>query len=307
LGYLEYIKETDAGDQLAFKYFTQAAKQGHPMSTFHVGLMTAEGRVVGKDLVKAVEWLTIAEEKNIHDAMYIIARIHFGDYGGTPDTQKSRDKFLKIINNKSLEGSEIWTLAVFYFGRFTLGLNDAESQKSTDLAFSEVLRSELKSRRVNWAKAEIAEFVKKGLTKAGVGDGSKEDAQCQKFGFAVVSDTYSQCRFKLQVARKEAEEREKIYELEKKRHELAVARYQQQLAEQERAIERAKGEALMKFGLGLMAGQSPYASENLTNATRQMLDLPPAPQRSRTEMFTITNPQGRIINCSARGNSIDCF
>ena len=100
---------------------------------------------------------------------------------------------------------------------------------------------------------------------------------------------------------------EKIYAQQKKQYELEQQRYQDEVAAYEKERERRKGAAMLQFGLALMGGQSPRASENFANAGRSVLGLPPvAPTQPSFQNFTITNPNGRITNCNVFGNNVTC-
>ena len=140
------------------------------------------------------------------------------------------------------------------------------------------------------------------------GDGSNEHQMCVKFGFVVGSAPYSDCRLKIDIAKREQAQRQAAYEIEMKRYQEEQRRYEAQVAEYEKEKERQKGLAILRFGAALAGGTSPYFSENLGNAGRQSLGLAPiAPTRPQIQNFTITNPAGRMTNCTAVGNNINCF
>lgn len=140
------------------------------------------------------------------------------------------------------------------------------------------------------------------------GDGTNEHQMCAKFGFTVGSAPYSDCRLKIDIAKREQAQRQAAYDIEQQRYQEEQRRYEAQVAEYEREKERQKGLALLRFGAALAGGTSPYFSENLGNAGRQSLGLAPiAPTRPQIQNFTITNPAGRMTNCTAVGNNINCF
>lgn len=140
------------------------------------------------------------------------------------------------------------------------------------------------------------------------GDGTNEHQMCVKFGFQVGSAPYSDCRLKIDIAKREQVQRQAAYDIEQQRYQEEQRRYEAQVAEYERQKEKQKGLALLKFGAALAGGTSPYFSENLGNAGRQSLGLAPiAPTRPQIQNFTITNPAGRMTNCTAVGNNINCF
>jgi hypothetical protein len=141
------------------------------------------------------------------------------------------------------------------------------------------------------------------------GDGTNEHQMCVKFGFVVGSAPYSDCRLKIDIAKREQAHRQAAYEIEMKRYQEEQRRYEAQVAEYEKEKERQKGLALMRFGAALAGGTSPYFSENLANAGRQSLGLAPnPPTRPQIQNFTITNPvANRVTNCTMVGNNINCY
>ena len=131
---------------------------------------------------------------------------------------------------------------------------------------------------------------------------------CAKFGFVVGSTPYSDCRLKIDIAKREQAQRQAAYEIEQQRYQEEQRRYEAQVAEYEREKERQKGLALLRFSAALAGGTSPYFSENLANAGRQSLGMAPTPPtRPQIQNFTITNPAGRMTNCTVFGNNINCF
>jgi hypothetical protein len=176
-----------------------------------------------------------------------------------------------------------------------LELLDRKKQRSAD------------KNSVNLNVPQPNEVQKPGKTAA-KGDGSPDHVTCEKFGFVVGTSQYSDCRMKMELARKEAQQRQAAYEIAKRQYELESQQYQEQVARYEKEKERQKGEAMMKFGLSLMGGRSPYLSENLANAGRATLGIPPAPPIApQIQNFTITGPSGRMTSCSVVGNNVNCF
>ncbi len=132
------------------------------------------------------------------------------------------------------------------------------------------------------------------------GDGTPEHYSCARFGFVLGTSAYAECRMKMDIAKREAQQKQAAYELEMKR-------YQEQVAQYEKEKERRKGEAMMRFGLSLMGGTSPYFSENLANASRAAAGLPPVPPAAPDiQNFTITNPYGQNTHCTVFGSMINC-
>lgn len=308
LGYLDYKKNTPVGNKSAFRYLLKAAKLGHLPSMSQVGVMYLKGTGTKKDLVEGANWLLKASDMGSVSAIYNLGLHYSGHYGGELKSQLALEQFFKIINRKELEQTENWTLSAFYIGFLTINTTEQSGKEISDIALTEVLKSKLTTPRVVWAKKQVESFIENGLTRVGQGDGSEDDKLCQKFGFQVLSSEYSQCRLKVEIAKREANDRQRTYELVKRRYDQDMSYYEQQRAEIERERQRSKDEALVRFGLALMGGTSPYASENFANAGRQVLGMPPVePPRPKIENFTITNPAGRMVSCTASGNNINCF
>jgi hypothetical protein len=140
------------------------------------------------------------------------------------------------------------------------------------------------------------------------GDGTPEHKTCSRFGFATSTPAYSDCRLKIDIAKREQAQKQLAYEADQRRYQEEQRQYEAKVAEYERQKEIQKSLALMRFGLSLMGGTSPNASENFANAGRASLGMAPVqPTRPQVQNFTITNPAGRMTNCNVIGNNINCF
>jgi hypothetical protein len=113
------------------------------------------------------------------------------------------------------------------------------------------------------------------------GDGTPDHSTCSRYGFNAGTTEYSQCRMQIDVARSQAQEQQRQYEA--------------QVAEQNKAKERAKGEALLMLGLGMMAGGGKRPSSSNFNTIE-----PP-------QMDRIYNlPGGKFMRCSTLGMVTNC-
>ena len=200
----------------------------------------------------------------------------------------------------------IFLLIVFCPPVFALDLSVYENQcseigfKKKTPAFGECVL-ELHSRGVPLQKASNS-------TQANTGDGTNEHKTCTKFGLVTGTNQYSECRLKIDIAKKEQAQRQAAYEAEQQRYQEEQRRYEAQVAEYEKEKERQKGLALMRFGAALAGGTSSSFAENFGNAGRQSLGIAPTPPtRPQIQNFTITNPAGRMTNCTVVGNNINCF
>jgi hypothetical protein len=126
--------------------------------------------------------------------------------------------------------------------------------------------------------------------------------QCNDFGYRQGTDGFAQCLQKFSMYRQyQAEENEKYSQ--------QVAEYQERKAAYDKEVAIQKNLKLMQFGLNMAAGTSPYASENIGNAGRMSLGLPPLPpSQPQVQNFSITNlKSGQMTHCSATGNLINCY
>jgi hypothetical protein len=131
---------------------------------------------------------------------------------------------------------------------------------------------------------------------------------CTKFGFTAGTESHSNCKLQMEMARRQAQQKQAEFELATRQYEQERKEYEARLAAYENEKKRRQGDAMMRFGLALMGGNSPYASENLANAGRAALGMPPTlPPRPQIQNFTINAPDGRMTNCSVMGNNINCF
>lgn len=140
------------------------------------------------------------------------------------------------------------------------------------------------------------------------GDGTQEHQTCNQFGFVAGTPQYADCRLRIDIAKREAQQRQAAFEADKRRYEAEQLQYYAKLAEYEEERERQKGLAWLRFGSALMSGTSPYFGENLGNAGRAVLGLPPTPPtQPQVQTFVITNPAGRTTTCTTVANLINCF
>lgn len=158
-----------------------------------------------------------------------------------------------------------------------------ESSKSTciDLGFKTGTEAfggcvlELSSRK-NSSQGKIA-------TQFNSGDGTADHNTCSKYGFSVNTTEYAQCRMQIDLAKSQAQEQQRQYE--------------RQIADQQRAKDRAKGEAALMMGLGMLAngGQRQPINSNQTI-------LEPPPQMNR--IYNL--PGGKSMTCSTFGMVTNC-
>jgi hypothetical protein len=114
------------------------------------------------------------------------------------------------------------------------------------------------------------------------GDGSQDHVTCSRYGFLVGTGDYAQCRMQIDLARNQAAEHRRQYE--------------EQLAAQQKARERAQGEAAFLLGLGMLAGQPRQPIGGGFNA------MPPPQPFHR--IYNL--PGGRFMTCNSLGMVTNC-
>jgi len=127
-----------------------------------------------------------------------------------------------------------------------------------------------------------------------MGDGSYDDVTCQKYGFEPNTQSYAECRLKLDTAKNQIE-------LQQAQFNAQMAAYQKQKEEIEDQQSRRFWAGVAGMGFGMMGGQSPGDSY------RQSIGLPPTPPP--VQNYTITMPNGRTSTCSyiTSARAINCF
>jgi hypothetical protein len=297
LGWLEEQKRTPAGYAASFNAYLKAAEFGDKDSMFFAGRNLKYGWGTNKDLKRSVFWLEKASKEGDWEAMYELAEILKGGYDYPYNTVRSTEIFNKIYLEPSLMNTDIWVMSAFY-----LGWSFREQSKPEYKAISEsfleiVIQSKIKDKKVEKAQQMIRSLVAEGKSNVGKSDGSPDDALCQKYGFTLHTQPYSECRMKLDIAKKEAAQRQAAFEAEQQR-------YQEQVAAFEKEKERQKKLAQMRYGLALMGSTSPTFAGGIADANRAMGWAPPEPPK--LQPFTIQGPKG-TTTCTVIGNMYNCF
>ena len=300
LGWLEDQQNTPPGNEAAFKAYLKSAELGDTDALYYVGMKYKYGKGTKIDINKAVFWLEKASNLSDIEAKFELADILAGGYDYPHDLQKASEIYAVIHGTESLRNTEIWVLSGFRLGWMFKHNTDEKFRNFYDALFTTVLQSSLKQPKVLRAQSMIKELVAKGESKAGQGDGTADDALCQKYGFMVYTQPYSECRLKLDIAKKEAAQRQAVYEVERQR-------YQQQVAAAEKEKERQKKLAQIRYGLALMGSSSPTFAGGIADANRAMGWAPPEPpEPPKLQSFMIQGPKG-MATCTVIGNMYNCF
>ncbi len=124
------------------------------------------------------------------------------------------------------------------------------------------------------------------------GDGTPDDATCQRYGYKPNQSDYAGCRLQLDQARQTAAREQERYNVE-------LARYQQQVAELERQQRQDKAMRQFEGAMRLLAGQGSGGSGSPN------YQAPPPPQAPTTYQ-TIRLPNGSQVYCTVTGSYTSC-
>jgi hypothetical protein len=177
----------------------------------------------------------------------------------------------------------------------------AQEQKRLDRETEIKLARDIKERESQERRAaeelvskqrKAAADRKRELTRvAREGDGSSDDLLCKKYGFKPNTQAYASCRMQIDVAKREMQQQQAMYE----------AQQQQIQQAQEAERKRRQSDFLLGMGLRMMGGQSASGA-----AIDQSVGAPmyqPPPPSSRTYTF----PNGRMMTCTSSGSNTNCF
>jgi hypothetical protein len=189
-------------------------------------------------------------------------------------------------------------LLAMSFKSFAKDMNDAEKTCS-DLGF--------KPRTEPYADCVVELYSRDRKASRKSIEQPSDEMACKSFGFKPGTEAFSNCRLQIETARRQEAQKQAQFELEQRKYEQELLEYQQRMLAYENERKRRQGDAMMRFGLGLMSGTSPYASENFGNAGRAALGIPPArPAQPGMEHFLINTPGGGMTSCHVIGNIVTC-
>ena len=120
-----------------------------------------------------------------------------------------------------------------------------------------------------------------------IGDGSSDDATCQRYGFTPQTDAYGQCRMQIDNAKREMQAQQAQYAEQQKQYQDEVYR--------QRSLKQA--EFFARFG----SGETP--NEALINTWGNGVVKPRQLPTTRTYIL----PGGRVMSCTATGDVTSCF
>lgn len=191
------------------------------------------------------------------------------------------------------------------FGECVLELDrrSTDQQKQAERQRDEQQRQLQESQRQAQEQQRQQQERQRVSEAAKQGDGSPDHQTCYRYGFQSGTTPYAECRMKIDMARRDIEQKQAAYETDGRR-------YQEQVAAYEKEKERQKSRKLLEFGARLMGGTSPNFATNVGNAGAGTMGIAPiAPQQPSIENYTITMPGGRLTNCTyiPATRNMNCF
>jgi hypothetical protein len=127
-----------------------------------------------------------------------------------------------------------------------------------------------------------------------VGDGSQEDGVCQQYGFKVGKPDYKQCRLNLDIAKREAEAQDRLYQQQVRQYNEQKRAYAAQVAEAERKKKAKDVFNLLMYGLNRAGGKTHDES------APALYGLPAYPKQPRAPIqpIPIQPLGGKTYQCS---------
>lgn len=121
-----------------------------------------------------------------------------------------------------------------------------------------------------------------------------DDATCKGYGFKPKTTSYAECRQKIEMFKAESQQRQAVYEAQKKQ-------YDEQVAAIEKERKRQASMRSFTYGMALLGGQTPMQAYGTSQG------YPPAPQAPSPLNQSYTFPNGKMMNCTTVGSTTNCF
>lgn len=133
----------------------------------------------------------------------------------------------------------------------------------------------------------------------------QDDATCKKYGFKAGTSDYSRCRQQIDLAKSEATQRQREYEVRQREYEVQQRANEAQAAQNEKDRRFAANMALLGMGSRMMQGQSPYFSQNLGAAMNGQVAPPPQMDMSGPRTYIL--PGNKTMTCTTMGTITSCL
>jgi hypothetical protein len=290
---------------VALKHFKKAASKGHVKAMSALGRFKLSGKGGEKDLAGGAKLLREAIQKGHNDSTFhLVFALRLHPELRENATEVERLSIALLTENKDKQSTE-YIAGAFFLGDAWKQSTNEEQRKLSDRSFLIVLQSANDSELVKLLKEDILRMSEKNLTQVGKGDGSREDKTCQELGLKVWDANYPACKGEVSMALARHDREMEIYRLRAEQHRLAVQAYEERKREIEEERRERRNMAMLQYGLNLMSGTSPYASQNFERASREYLGLPPAPEPPKVDSLFITGPNGRL-SCVINSGIVNC-
>ena len=135
------------------------------------------------------------------------------------------------------------------------------------------------------------------------GDGTPDDATCQRYGYKPNQSDYAGCRLQLDQMKQQAEYQQRQYELQLQQYQQQQIAYEAQVQAQEKERQRRKWEMIGRLGAGMASSTSPSFLGALNEGFAAASGMPisrPAPPSSPQPIqnYTIRTPSGNQVYCT---------
>lgn len=139
---------------------------------------------------------------------------------------------------------------------------------------------------------------------------SDSESDCLRFGFGATPEAYVLCRLRLEAVRGQLEIDRQQYDQQLRMHEQRMRVYNEVVVAER---ERWRNEALLRFGAGMAASQSPRFADGLAAGTAAFLEMPRLPPQPPpptpplpVQDYTVTMPNGSQVTCGYADGAVKC-
>ena len=271
LGTLKWAgRGTPQSYESATYWFSKAAEQGNTRAQLNLGVSYANGQGVARNYVEAARWFQAAADQGHPTAQLNLGTMYLNGDGLPQDFGLAAE----WLEKASLQG-----------------------EKSAQ----ELLNTIPPHQKANAPQQAVNAPSPTGKRAS---EASPNHQACESFGFKQNDSGFSQCLLQLAEAQRQAAQWQQHYDLQVRQYEQQLAIYNAQQEAIRRERNRQQGEALMRFGQGLMNSQSPTFAGGLADGLNALNGLPPAsqpvppPALPAIQHFSIRTPQGNQVYCS---------
>jgi TPR repeat protein len=251
-------------------WFGKAAEQGNARAQLNLGVSYANGQGVARNYVEAARWFQAAADQGHPTAQFNLGKMYLNGDGLPQDFGFAAEWLEKASAQGEKRAQEL--------------LNTIPPHQKGSAPKQTINASSPTSKRAS--------------------ETSPNQQACEGFGFKRNDSGFSQCLLQLAEAQRQAAQWQQQHDLQVRQYEQQLAIYTAQQEAIRRERNRQQGEALMRFGQGIMNSQSPTFAGGIADGLNALNGLPPVsqplppPTLPAIQHFSIRTAEGNQVYCS---------